>query len=139
MSEIRFNRWSHQSGTGGIYQDSSGNIGIGTSTPKTALDIVGVISATSFSVGGDTISGSTGFAYDNTSNIFSCKITSLSNRTTGTDNFLAGTDAGCSITSGVHNNFLGDQAGQYNTSGSRNNFFGLLQIVTGKQERNKEP
>ena len=41
MSEIRFNRWSHQSGTGGIYQDSSGNIGIGTSTPTSVLDIQG--------------------------------------------------------------------------------------------------
>jgi hypothetical protein len=41
MSEIRFNRWSHQSGTGGIYQDSSGNIGIGTSVPTSVLDIQG--------------------------------------------------------------------------------------------------
>jgi hypothetical protein len=41
MSEIRFNRWSHQSGTGGIYQDSSGNIGIGTSVPTSVLDIRG--------------------------------------------------------------------------------------------------
>ncbi len=41
MSEIRFNRWSHQSGTGGIYQDSSGNIGIGTSIPTSVLDIQG--------------------------------------------------------------------------------------------------
>ena len=39
MSDIRFNRWLHQSGTGGVYQDSSGNIGIGTSTPTSALDI----------------------------------------------------------------------------------------------------
>ena len=47
MSDIRFNRWLHQSGTGGVYQDSSGNIGIGTSTPTSALDIVGSVSATS--------------------------------------------------------------------------------------------
>ena len=39
MSDIRFNRWLHQSGTGGIYQDSSGNIGIGTSVPTSALDL----------------------------------------------------------------------------------------------------
>ena len=39
MSDIRFNRWLHQSGTGGIYQDSSGNIGIGTSVPRSALDV----------------------------------------------------------------------------------------------------
>ena len=39
MSDIRFNRWLHQSGTGGVYQDGSGNIGIGTSVPSSALHI----------------------------------------------------------------------------------------------------
>jgi len=48
MSDIRFNRWLHNSGTGGVTQDSSGNIGIGSSVPRTALDVVGVVSATSF-------------------------------------------------------------------------------------------
>ena len=48
MSDIRFNRWLHQSGTGGVYQDSSGRVGIGSSVPTTALDIVGIVSATSF-------------------------------------------------------------------------------------------
>ena len=48
MSDIRFNRWLHQSGTGGVFQDSSGRVGIGSSTPTDALDIVGVASATSF-------------------------------------------------------------------------------------------
>ena len=48
MSDIRFNRWLHQSGTGGVYQDGSGRVGIGSSTPTEALNIVGVASATSF-------------------------------------------------------------------------------------------
>ena len=39
MSDIRFNRWLHQSGTGGVYQDSSGRVGIGTSVPTSALDV----------------------------------------------------------------------------------------------------
>ena len=48
MSDIRFNRWLHQSGTGGVSQDSSGRVGIGSSVPRTTLDVVGVVSATSF-------------------------------------------------------------------------------------------
>ena len=39
MSDIRFNRWLHQSGTGGVSQDSSGNIGIGSTQPLSALDL----------------------------------------------------------------------------------------------------
>jgi len=48
MSDIRFNRWLHGTGSGGVSQDSSGNIGIGSSVPRTALDVVGIVSATSF-------------------------------------------------------------------------------------------
>jgi hypothetical protein len=48
MSDIRFNTWLHRTGSGGVYQDASGNVGIGTSVPTSALSIVGVVSATSF-------------------------------------------------------------------------------------------
>ena len=100
MSDIRFNRWLHQSGTGGVYQDSSGNIGIGTSVPRTALDIVGVISATSFTSRDDFI------------------------RLTGTNIKIGDTTTGASITSGTHNFFAGIGAGKSTTTGCRNNFFG---------------
>jgi len=33
MSDIRFNQWLHNSGTGGISQDSVGHVGIGTTVP----------------------------------------------------------------------------------------------------------
>jgi hypothetical protein len=39
MSDIRFNRWLHQSGTGGIYQDASGRVGIGTDNLEYTLDL----------------------------------------------------------------------------------------------------
>lgn len=37
MSDIRYNSWLHRSGTGGVYQDSSGRVGIGTSVGMNCL------------------------------------------------------------------------------------------------------
>ena len=39
MSDIRFEGWLHRSGTGGVYQDSAGNVGIASTPPKTRFDI----------------------------------------------------------------------------------------------------
>jgi len=41
MSDIRYNSWLHRSGTGGVYQDSSGKVGIGSSVPGRNLVIEG--------------------------------------------------------------------------------------------------
>jgi hypothetical protein len=55
MSDIRFNNWKHQSGTGGVVQDAAGKVGIGSTQPSSMLDVggdvkvSGVVTATSFS------------------------------------------------------------------------------------------
>ena len=41
MSDIRFNNWKHQSGTGGVVQDAGGNVGIGSTQPTSMLDVGG--------------------------------------------------------------------------------------------------
>jgi hypothetical protein len=65
------------------------------------------------------------FAYDNTTNIYSCSITTVSARTSGAHNFFAGSTAGDAITSGCYNTFFGRYSGTSVTTGCHNNFFGF--------------
>ena len=46
MSDIRFNNWKHQSGTGGVSQNSGGNVGIGSTLPSSKLDVGGDVKVT---------------------------------------------------------------------------------------------
>ena len=67
MSDIRFNQWLHNSGTGGVSQVDGGHVGIGTTNPlipvgsgNTAILNVGVVTANSFYGDGSNLSGIVG-------------------------------------------------------------------------------
>tara|TARA_Y100001968_G_scaffold186593_1_gene171010 strand:+ start:1542 stop:3737 length:2196 start_codon:yes stop_codon:yes gene_type:complete len=80
MSDIRYNQWLHNSGTGGVSQDAGGNIGIGTTAPlipvgagNTTILNVGVVTCNSIKVTGNVSVGGT-LTYQDVTNIDSVGI-----------------------------------------------------------------
>ena len=72
MSDIRFNQWLHNSGTGGVSQVDGGHVGIGTTNPEIAVHSgnnkilnVGIVTATTYYGDGSNLTGIT----DNVVNI----------------------------------------------------------------------
>ena len=64
MSDIRFNKWLHQSGTGGVSQSEGGHVGIGTTnllipvgSGNTSILNVGVVTANTYYGDGSNLSG----------------------------------------------------------------------------------
>ena len=72
MSDIRFNQWLHNSGTGGVSQVDGGHVGIGTTNPEIAVHSgnnkilnVGIVTASTYYGDGSNLTGIT----DNVVNI----------------------------------------------------------------------
>jgi hypothetical protein len=113
-------------GCSGIFQDLSGNIGIGTTAPSEALDVAGDISAnphgtadrSSYQIGETTILSA--FGDRNTILGFTGAHASNANQ----QNTFIGANAGDVNASGQWNTFLGSASGASNTSGYENTCLG---------------
>ena len=75
MSDIRFNQWLHNSGTGGVSQVDGGHVGIGTTNPlipvgsgNTSILNVGVVTANSYYGDGSNLSNITSTTINNNAN-----------------------------------------------------------------------
>ena len=89
MSDIRFNNWKHQSGTGGVSQNSGGNVGIGSTLPSSKLDVggdikvTGIVTATSFVGSGANLTGIDATAIQTGTTKVQTSATLISNQVSG--------------------------------------------------------
>jgi hypothetical protein len=124
--------WSVATVTGGQFQifndfvgqnalwidRSTNNVGIGTTSPTTRLDVLGNInSSTQYNIGGNRVLSNAGSV-----NLFAGVNAGVSN--TGGGNAFFGDSAGRQNTVGIGNSFFGRAAGENSTTGSGNSFFG---------------
>jgi hypothetical protein len=116
--------WTNASNlTSSVIYQTSGNVGVGTTTPVTKLDVNGNINiAGTYGIGGQN-GLSLGSLAD--FNVFVGQAAgSVNVAGQGVENTFVGADAGAANTTGFYNTFLGLNAGFYNTTADRNTFVG---------------
>jgi hypothetical protein len=128
--------YMYTSGSERIRIDSSGNVGIGTSSPTEKLDVDGNININSvYKIGGSTVLSVTdtdntllgiGAGTNNTGDYSTFVGRDAGYNNQGYYNTFLGSRAGVNNTEGEYNTFLGRRAGYHSTTGNRNTFLGTF-------------
>ena len=138
MSDIRFNNWKHQSGTGGVSQNSGGNVGIGSTLPSSKLDVggdvkvTGIVTATSFVGSGANLTGIDATAIQTGTTKVQTSATLISNQVSGSG--IATVQAGGLDVTGIitATGFKGDGSNLTGLPASSEWSFGSTGITTTK-------